>query len=687
MRRPHMMSWRDTVSSPLLPILEASSEDLRISLHLSTQTIGEDIYPALPEPRHTNIMDRQRPVPKDYGGSSLALNRTSRFSMADSTFADDISIAESAMPPPLEPGRKSRQALYPPLQEAVIHRPRPTPWEVPASSTHPYGGSIDKVRQQLGVEEIDVNHYYLDDDPGLVPQVQPPAKMFRSSIKRLSLTPSDLQYPMGLLTARQPQDYPKVEAMLGLRRQSRPPPVPPKVPFSPNTCSSLPFAKEVSATLEPQNGRTAWLHALTAIFIVFNCWGMANAFGLFQAYYETYYLPGNSPSAIAWIGSTQLALVFGLGVPVGRLVDRGYFRLMFHTGSLVMVLGIFCTAWAHQLWSLWLVQGLLTGLGMGMVFCSGIVALMTWFDETKIGIAMGLGAAGSCIGGIVYVLLARHFLVTDDFPTTMRIIGGVVAITMIPPNLVFRMRGHGNAPLSNQRRSRAIPRLSVDGMGLRAFMAPSYVLAAGGMFFAFLGLYFGFVYMVSFASTVLRLSNTASTNLLIFMLVANLPGRFLPALISDRCIGPLNTIIPSIFLSAAVIGLWIASGDDNRGALTVIACFYGFVSAGIQVLYAPAVYTFCLEPAAETESLSTGEPARLPMERMGLKAGIIFSCVGVACLVGTPIGGALISYRTERGLSKPYLGAQVFAAGSLLLGGVLLLASRVTRVGWQARRA
>ena len=215
------------------------------------------------------------------------------------------------------------------------------------------------------------------------------------------------------------------------------------------------------------------------------------------------------------------------------------------------------------------------------------------------------------------------------------------------------------------------------------------------MFFAFMGLYFGFVYMVLFASTQLKLSNTAATNLLIYMLAANLPGRLLPGLISDKCIGPLNTIIPSTFLSAGCLGLWMALGEGSnaRGALTVVACFYGFVSAGIQVLYAPTVAALCL-PIAAAKSISDvastasdREDAQRATERMGLRTGGIFMAIGLACLIGTPIGGALIKYRTDRGMDQPYLGAQIFACCSLLLGGCLLLATRVVRIGWAARRA
>jgi len=522
----------------------------------------------------------------------------------------------------------------------------------------------------------------------------PPRRTLRNSLQRLSnrlsLTPSDfsIAYPTPLSPPRKGKDEPhKAEMILG-PRPSKPPPVPHKVPqvnaSDRSSTHSLPLQNKPLPLrpVQPLNGRTAWLHALAAVLVVGNCWGIGNAFGLFQAYYTRDYLHGTSPSTIAWIGSTQLCLVFGLGVPVGRLVDLGFFRAMFHGGTLLMIIGLFSSSVCTAFWSLWLTQGLVTGLGMGMVFCSGTLALMSWFEKRKLGVAMGLAAAGSCVGGIVYVLMARYFLATTTFATTMRILGGVAAATMIPPNLIFRMREQ--TPRQLHKSSTTAP------AGLRVFTSPAYLCAAAGMFLTFLGVYFGFVYIVTFASEVLSLSDTAATNLLISMLAANLPGRFLPALISDKCIGPLNTIIPAAFLSSAVIWLWAASSaHPNQASLTVIACFYGFVSAGVQVLYAPTVYSFCLDPPApiSTDLEGNGSAPQLATDKMGVRAGGIFSCIGLACLIGTPIGGALISYRVDRGIDQPFLGAQVFAGACLLVGGGFLLASRVLKVGWAAERA
>lgn len=708
MSRYGIKGWQKGQQNDLDLVQEDVSQSGKPSMQIQTLTGGVN------QPATTSVMNRPLSNTFAAGVSTPVSNQTMGSLNTEQWRTYEPSIVESLIPSPLQPGRhraQQHEAELPfPVQRSIIHRPRPAQF---ANHAVPFpdknSSPTERIEHPLTTYRDTDNSYDLDLETGIPKDPRPPPRTFRTATSKTQPLPTTLQHTSDRIRSPQAiegRELPnKALKFLDVIERSPRLPVPnptfpqkPPVTPLPSTTSStkttelqpkpLPLPPR-EPTQPPQNGRTAWLHALTGMLVIFNCWGLTNAFGLFEAYYTTYYLPSNSPSAVAWVGSTQLALVFGLGVPVGMVIDRGYFRVMFHGGSVVMVLGVFATAWCERLWKVWLVQGLVTGMGMGMVFCSGIVALMTWFDERKMGIAMGLGAAGSCLGGIVYVLLARHFLVSRGFATTMRILGGVAAVTMILPNCVFRMR-HQTHRLSG--RGRFAPGFKSTMRKLAAGLSSSYLLAAAGMFFTFLGVYFGYFMMVTFASTELKMSNTAATNLLIFMLAANLPGRFLPALISDKCIGPLNTIIPSIFLSAAVIGLWIASGEPNRAAMIVIACFYGFVSAGVQVLYAPAVYAFCLEPSNNTGRISSPscierQPTQMVTDRLGLKAGGIFTCVGLACLIGTPIGGALISYRANRGMDHTYLGAQIFATVSLIFGGCLLLASRVAKVGWEARRA
>lgn len=176
------------------------------------------------------------------------------------------------------------------------------------------------------------------------------------------------------------------------------------------------------------------------------------------------------------------------------------------------------------------------------------------------------------------------------------------------------------------------------------------------------------------------MSADQAVNLLVYMSVSNLAGRVFPALISDRCIGPINTIIPCAVQSAGVAWLWtaVSAAPHLPGAtLVVIACFYGFSVAGIQVLYPPVAYSL---------SGVYGDEQQQGTKFVGLKAGGITTVIGLGSLFGAPIGGALIEHRTSRGLKDPYLGAELFAATTLTLGAVLLLAARVAKSGWKAQR-
>lgn len=236
-------------------------------------------------------------------------------------------------------------------------------------------------------------------------------------------------------------------------------------------------------TAPPDGGFMAWAHAWAGFFVIFNCWGLNFSFGVFEQHYAAGLVRGYGASRIAWIGSTQLFLVFFLAAPIGRLYDLGYFRVFFNVGSALLVLFVFVTSFCESWWQLFLVQGVLTGVAMGMVFCSGIVVLMGWFDR-DIGLAMGIGAAGSSVGGIVYTVVAQRLLPRVGYAWTIRTMGLIVLLTLIAPNAIFRPRPRS---LDRQR-----SRLQMGWAWLRE---PGFLLMTAGMFFAFWGLYFGFYYV------------------------------------------------------------------------------------------------------------------------------------------------------------------------------------------------
>lgn len=121
------------------------------------------------------------------------------------------------------------------------------------------------------------------------------------------------------------------------------------------------------------------------------------AFGVFEVYYDKILLRDHSPSKIAWIGSFQLFATFFLFLFSGPLVSKGYFRVCFSGGSLLLWTTLMLVSFCEKWWQFFLVQGILMGTAMGLVFSSGIMILTSYFS-TKLGIATAIAAAGSSVG-------------------------------------------------------------------------------------------------------------------------------------------------------------------------------------------------------------------------------------------------------------------------------------------------
>lgn len=85
----------------------------------------------------------------------------------------------------------------------------------------------------------------------------------------------------------------------------------------------------------PEGGIQAWAVVLGSFLSIFMTQGAIAAFGVYQDYYTRVFLSEKTPSEIAWIGSMQLFLTFGLGLFAGKLFDEGYIRHLMFTGSLI----------------------------------------------------------------------------------------------------------------------------------------------------------------------------------------------------------------------------------------------------------------------------------------------------------------------------------------------------------------
>ncbi|KAL8968298.1 MAG: hypothetical protein Q9183_002530, partial [Haloplaca sp. 2 TL-2023] len=114
-------------------------------------------------------------------------------------------------------------------------------------------------------------------------------------------------------------------------------------------------------------------------------------------------------------------------------------------------------------------------------------------------------------------------------------------------------------------RPRLPPRKSGPLVEWAAFRELPYTLFSIGMFLAFWGLYFAFYYVGTFGRNILGISEDDAINNLLILNGLGLFGRLIPAYLADRYFGPLNTLIPFVFISGLMIFCWAAV--DSTGGL------------------------------------------------------------------------------------------------------------------------
>ena len=133
------------------------------------------------------------------------------------------------------------------------------------------------------------------------------------------------------------------------------------------------------------------------------------------------------------------------------------------------------------------------------------------------------------------------------------------------------------------------------------------------------------------------------------------PSRIICGWVSDRFLGPINTLTPVAFISGVLLYGWI--GVNSLGSLFAFCIIYGFFAAGVQSLF----------PAA-CASLTTD------VQKMGVRTGMCFTFISLACLTGPPIAGALIQKD-----SGGYLYAQIFSGSAFMAGSLMLVAATIAK--------
>jgi MFS family permease len=392
----------------------------------------------------------------------------------------------------------------------------------------------------------------------------------------------------------------------------------------------------------PDGGTRAWLQVAGSFIVFANLWGMTFAFGTFQSYYELTYLPDTDASTISWIGTICTFLLILGGVASGPLFDWGHFRSMLLVGAFIETLSVFLLSLCSEYYQILLAQGILAGLGNGLLYIPGLALVGRAFKKRR-ALAMGITTCGAPAGGILYTAVFERLINHMSFGWTVRIMGFIMFVSygIAFPLILWRVRNLGDISTGQARKL----------FDKSAFKDLPFWTYTTSNFFLFCGYMVPFYYMASYGQIELGMSMGDANYVIIYAQAASIVGRLLASLAAAK-VGVMIPWITCAISSGIFCIAWI--GVKTPGAFIAYAVLYGCFS-GALIPLPPSVF-----------------PVVCPdVNVLGARLGMAQGIGSFASLIGSPIAGALTQVNTQDG-KRNYLGLQLFGGLIMILGGINL---------------
>ncbi|CVK85619.1 related to monocarboxylate transporter [Fusarium mangiferae] len=355
-----------------------------------------------------------------------------------------------------------------------------------------------------------------------------------------------------------------------------------------------------------------------------------STFGAWWAMFITF---DYSTSSIAWIASVQQCLTYSMGIVLGKVFDNYGPRWLLVFGGLAQVFGLMMTSISTEYYQVFLSQAICSALGASAVMYGTVGALATWW-KTRRATAYGIAISGSSIGGVIFPIMVSRLLPLVGFGWTMRVIafiillGAILSMATIRSNRVhiptpFNIRTY-ITPLKDARFVLLCLALTIFGFGL--FLPFNFIPLEG-------------------------LSIGMSWGLSIYSIVTlnavSVFGRILPGFLADK-FGRFNMMVVCTTMSAILtLAVWLPG--KSSPALLCYSAFFGFFS-GCYISLTPALVVEVSPPSD-----------------IGHRTGILYFCISIGVLAGSPIAGALVE--AEDG---EYTYLKVFSGVTMCAGAVLM---------------
>lgn len=411
---------------------------------------------------------------------------------------------------------------------------------------------------------------------------------------------------------------------------------------------SLSDQKETLSLSDPIPDKfSGWgLASVVAVGIFnFNTWGANSAYALYlQHYIANDVFEGASKLDYAIVGG----LAFGTGLSFAPFINYligvvGGYKRVLAGGVFLNFVGVFLASFSTKLWHIYCTQGALSGLGMGFIAVANVAIVPQWFQGGpggKRNLAMGLTAAGSGLGGIVYNIGMEPLLKHQSFRWSLR----VQAIMGLGLNAVALV-------LIRSRNTSVKPVYKIYDK--QVWCCFGYSCMVLWIMFTNFG-YVVLMYNLGDFTRSLGYSSTDASIVSTCVAIGVVFGRPLVGLLSD-IVGPINvTIIASWLVCLLSLGMWIPC--RNLATAIVFALLAGALMGSIWL------------------TMATINAAIVGLKKFGIAVSICWITTGVFGFASPIMGLAL----KRNGPISPtqYVPAAVFVGISYFLAGASLCVLR-----------
>lgn len=341
----------------------------------------------------------------------------------------------------------------------------------------------------------------------------------------------------------------------------------------------------------PPDGGYGWVCVACVFWINAHTWGINSvrcksphvshfltnqhmqSYGVFLSHYLSHdVFPNTSALFYAFTGGLSISCALLVAPLATHFIHKWGTRFVLNLGVFFETLSLIGSSFAKLKWHIFLSQGVCFGWGMGFIFVGSVGIAPQWFNKRR-SVAMGITAAGSGLGGLIYSLAVGAIIPRYGLGWAFRILGIISCVVNLVCCNLLRDR---NKAVGSRFTAFHLPLLR----------RPEFLLFLGWGVFSMLG-YVALLFSVANFALSVGLSSHQGSIVSALLNLGQGLGRPCVGMFSDR-LGRINIATLLTFL-CGLFCLVIWTFVDNMGVVCFFAILVGTVSGTYWATVSPVL--------------------------------------------------------------------------------------------------